>query len=320
VAFKGRVTYVYKQALMALRFVPEIWFEAADFCFLNDMVNDGNDFLKQGIEANPDSCLLAFKQGDRLEITSESDNDSLKRALKVREPYDKVIDALFDLSDKGFAKQAEAVSRIKETFAKEKPDHKLAQNHDDDDSEAKAKENKAALDAQIAALKKTNAPHLDLIAKIISFAWIALMRAMRRIQGKGKAGEELGSRSIFAEARKRGRITSDVYIASALMEYHCYKDPSATKIFERGAKLFPQDENFALEYLKHLIDINDIISKSLLALSITLRILTYTQKMLELYSRRQPEDLPLIPRLFRKLSPFLPSFTNMSLDTEIWCK
>jgi hypothetical protein len=146
------------------------------------------------------------------------------------------------------------------------------------------------------------------------------MRAMRRIQGKGKAGEELGSRSIFAEARKRGRITSDVYIASALMEYHCYKDPSATKIFERGAKLFPQDENFALEYLKHLIDINDIISKSLLALSITLRILTYTQKMLELYSRRQPEDLPLIPRLFRKLSPFLPSFTNMSLDTEIWCK
>ncbi|KAJ5749978.1 mRNA 3'-end-processing protein rna14 [Penicillium manginii] len=86
------------------------------------------------------------------------------------------------------------------------------------------------------------------------------MRAMRRIQGKGKAGEELGSRSIFAEARKRGRITSDVYIASALMEYHCYKDPSATKIFERGAKLFPQDENFALEYLKHLIDINDIIN------------------------------------------------------------
>jgi cleavage stimulation factor subunit 3 len=46
------------------------------------------------------------------------------------------------------------------------------------------------------------------------------------------------------------------------MEYHCYKDPAATKIFERGAKLFPEDENFALEYLKHLIDINDIISES----------------------------------------------------------
>jgi hypothetical protein len=45
------------------------------------------------------------------------------------------------------------------------------------------------------------------------------------------------------------------------MEYHCYKDPAATKIFERGAKLFPEDENFALEYLKHLLDINDVTSK-----------------------------------------------------------
>jgi cleavage stimulation factor subunit 3 len=92
------------------------------------------------------------------------------------------------------------------------------------------------------------------------------MRAMRRIQGKGKPGELQGSRQVFADARKRGRITSDVYIASALIEYHCYKDPAATKIFERGAKLFPEDENFALEYLKHLIDINDVISKLLFRL------------------------------------------------------
>lgn len=319
-AFKGRVTYVYKQALMALRFMPEIWFEAADFCFLNNMVNDGNDFLKHGIEANPESCLLAFKQGDRIEITSDSESDSAKRAAKVREPYDKLIDALYDLSSKVRDQESQDISRIEETFAKENPNHKPAQNDDDEDFQGEAKENVAAKKAQIDAVKKSYATQLTDLYKTASFAWIALMRAMRRIQGKGKPGEVVGSRQIFAEARKRGRITSDVYIASALMEYHCYKDPSATKIFERGAKLFPGDENFALEYLKHLIDINDIISKFFLALFIPVWLLTHTPKMLELYSRRQSEDWPLTPKMCIKPSPFSPSFTNMSLDMEIWSK
>ena len=33
--FKQRVLYVFKQAVMALRFWPEIWADAADWCFSN---------------------------------------------------------------------------------------------------------------------------------------------------------------------------------------------------------------------------------------------------------------------------------------------
>ena len=65
-AYRARVVYVYKQALMSMRFLPEIWFDAADFCFQNGMETEGNEFLRQGIDANPESCLLAFKRGDRL--------------------------------------------------------------------------------------------------------------------------------------------------------------------------------------------------------------------------------------------------------------
>ena len=54
------------------------------------------------------------------------------------------------------------------------------------------------------------------------------------------------------------------------MEHHCYKDPAATKMFERGAKLFHDDGEFALEYLKHLIDINDIISKLTISVFVSL--------------------------------------------------
>ncbi|KAJ5174422.1 mRNA 3'-end-processing protein rna14 [Penicillium canariense] len=259
-AFKGRVLYVYKQALMALRFLPEIWFEAAEFCFLNDMESDGTDLLKQGIEANPESCLLSFKLADRLEVTTDSEQDSSKRAAKVREPYDKLLDALYELITKARTQESQDVSRIEETFAMLNPEAQTAQDEDDDGAPSAAKEKEAAKQTQIDAVRKAHSIQINILSKTISFAWIALMRAMRRLQGKGKPGELAGSRQVFAEARKRGRITSDVYIASALMEYHCYKDPAATKIFERGAKLFPEDENFALEYLKHLIDINDIIN------------------------------------------------------------
>ncbi|KAL5334028.1 hypothetical protein BJX70DRAFT_379336 [Aspergillus crustosus] len=258
-AYKTRVVYVYKQALMALRFLPEIWFEAADFCFVNDMEIEGNEFLKNGIDANPESCLLAFKRADRLEITSESEQDPIKRGAKVRDPYDKLLDALYELITKARTRESQDVARLEETF-KTSPDAQQARNDDDDDDQSDNKAKESVKNAQIEAVRNAHAMQISILSKTVSFAWIALMRAMRRIQGKGKPGEVPGSRQIFADARKKGRITSDVYIASALIEYHCYKDPAATKIFERGAKLFPDDENFALEYLKHLIDINDVIN------------------------------------------------------------
>lgn len=262
-AFRNRVVYVYKQALMALRFVPEMWFEAAEFCFLNGIESEGNEFLRQGMEANPESCLIAFKRADRLEITSESEQDPIKRGAKVREPYDKVLDALYDLINKARTRESQDVERMEKMFAEF--DKQQSKNEDEDDEQSNAKAKEDMKNAQIDAVRKAHAVQIGILSKTVSFAWIALMRAMRRVQGKGKPGEAPGSRQIFADARKKGRITSDVYIASALIEYHCYKDPAATKIFERGAKLFPDDENFALEYLKHLIDINDVISEFFLS-------------------------------------------------------
>ncbi|KAL2866955.1 cleavage polyadenylation factor subunit RNA14 [Aspergillus lucknowensis] len=259
-AYKTRVVYVYKQALMALRFLPEIWFEAAEFCFLNNMETEGTEFLKNGVDANPESCLLAFKHADRLEITSESEQDPIKRGTKVREPYDRLLDSLYELISKARTREIQDVTRLEETFTKSNPEKPTVGNDEDDDDRSEAKAKESAKNSQIEAVRNAHSIQIGILSKTISFAWIALMRAMRRIQGKGKPGEIPGSRQVFADARKRGRITSDVYIASALIEYHCYKDPAATKIFERGAKLFPEDENFALEYLKHLIDINDVIN------------------------------------------------------------
>ncbi|KAI9799008.1 MAG: hypothetical protein M1825_004904 [Sarcosagium campestre] len=264
-AYKTRVVFVYKQALMALRFWPALWFDASEFCFQQGLDSEGNDFLIQGMAANPESCLLAFRKADNLEQTLPADEgeEGLKRrGAAVRQPFDAVLDALYDLISKAKARENAEITRIEEasntrllspSFSKEDDDD------DDDENEAQAAAKEAAKQAKIKTIQDGSAVQIRILSRAISFTWIALMRAMRRIQGRGKVGGEVGgSRQIFTDARKRGRLTSDVYIASALIEYHCYKDPAATKIFERGMKLFPEDETFALEYLKHLIAINDV--------------------------------------------------------------
>lgn len=268
--FRKRVLFTYKQALMALQFWPEMWYDAAEFCFDSGMEKEGLDFLKQGVAANPESCLLAFKMADHIELTTTnndgSDPGAKLRMAKVRDPYDKILNALYDLVAKTKAKESLEIAKIEEenrtTSTANLRSGETDEESDEDPVEVESK--RAAGQLRIDNVKQDTAVQIAILQKTISYAWIALIRAARRIQGKGMAGEKSGGfRVVFGDARKRGKITSDVYVENALIEYHCYKDPVGTKIFERGMKLFPEDESFALEYLKHLIAINDITSKFL---------------------------------------------------------
>ncbi|KAI9875653.1 MAG: mRNA 3'-end-processing protein rna14, partial [Watsoniomyces obsoletus] len=102
--YRKRILYAYKQSLMALEFWPEMWYSAAEFCFENGLESEGAQFLEQGLAANPESPLLAFKQADRLETTTQNDESkdpgAKERMKNVREPYDKVLDALYALVKK----------------------------------------------------------------------------------------------------------------------------------------------------------------------------------------------------------------------------
>jgi cleavage stimulation factor subunit 3 len=265
VGLRNRILYAYKQALMALRFWPEMWFDAAEYCFSNDMNNEGMDFLKQGLQANPESTLLTFKYAELLESTTQSEEGESAKIRKgqiVRKPFDELLNALYGYYAKMQAKEKEEIEKIEEEAARVYSPSSRHSQGDDDDEDERSSLARSTKDQKINDLKERCKAQLLKLSKVISAVWINLMRAMRRVQGHGRVTEPLGgSRQIFAEARKRGKITSDVYVASALIEYHCYKDPAALKIFERGMKLFPEDEDFALEYLKHLVHINDITSK-----------------------------------------------------------
>lgn len=268
-----RILYTYKQALMALRFWPEMWVDAAEWVFENNVSKDGADLgmdlLRQGIAANPESVLLSLKHADRIEATypsEENDDAKVSKGRAVREPYNKVLDTLYDMIKSLKEREKAEVSRIEETAARESSvaSARPGPDYDDDyDAVAPARAAKEqAKQEQIKAVQQGFAAQTQLLSRTISFVWIALARAMRRIQGKGKPNTSLGGmRQVFTDARQRGRLTSDVYVAIAQLEWTVYKEPAGAKIFERGSKLFPEDENFTVEYLKFLHSRDDFTSK-----------------------------------------------------------
>lgn len=260
--FRQRVMYCYKQALMALRFWPEMWVEAAEWCFKNDIKENekdaGMETLLSGTAANPESVLLAFKHADHLEANhSSKESDIAEYAKAVRKPFDDVLDTLYKMGDKVKERENMEVETLKKAAQQEEPEPSIEQ----DDEEDGQKPRKTQTEQRIEAIQKGYAAESQLLSRTISFVWIAMARAMRRIQGKGSMAEG-GLRKVFTDARQKGRLTSDVYIAVARMESVVYKDAVGAKIFERGAKLFPTDESFMIEYLKFLHNKDDTTSKS----------------------------------------------------------
>lgn len=269
-SYQQRVLHIFKHALMALRFWPEMWVDAAEWCFENHIVKDGKDvglsFLIDGVAANPESALLALKHADHIELTQRTGEDEQAKATlaqAVRAPYDKVLDTLYDMIKKLKEKETSAIAKIREDTTTESAAHEAAGGYEDDD-EGEIKENHTSgisKQERIKAVQDGFAVQIQMLSQQISYLWIALARAFRRFQGQGKGSPPTGLRGIFTEARSKGRLTSEVYIAIALIEWDVYQDSVATKIFERGSRLFPESEHFFVEYLKHLHARRDFTSK-----------------------------------------------------------
>ena len=279
--FHKRILYVYNQALMALRFWPEMWVDAAQWCIDNNVTTtehkvakDGNkhglDLLLKGIDANPESVLLALKHADFIESTypiEENDEAKIARGQAVKAPYNKVLDTLYGIVKSLKDRETAEIARIEAAYASQVDPAQKNEDDDDDDDDAGSRDirkDNSRKNDQIKAIQQGYAAQTQLLSRTISFVWIALIRAMRRIQGKGKPGTPLGGmRQAFTDARQRGRLTSDVYAAVAQLEWTIYKEPAGGKIFDRGARLFPEDENFTLENIKYLHSRDDFTSEFL---------------------------------------------------------
>ncbi|KAL7619907.1 mRNA 3'-end-processing protein rna14 [Parahypoxylon ruwenzoriense] len=261
--YRLRVLHVYKQALMALRFWPEMWVDAADWCFENNIISkDGQDiglqFLLDGVEANPESPVLALKHADRIESTQPAREDDAGKAALVqalKRPFDTALDSLYSMTEALKQRRAEVIATIGGEVSPAAPTTENADMDEEDEGEIKEKlSTDIAKQSKVKAILDGIEVQMQMLSQHISYLWIALARVFRRIQGQGFARSKppVGIRGIFTEARVKGRLITDVYIEIARMEWNVYQDNVATKIFERGARLFPEDEEYFVEYLKHL--------------------------------------------------------------------
>lgn len=271
--YNSRVLHLYRNALMALRFWPELWYDAAEWCYENDLAEEGDKFLTDGIEANPESCLLAFKKANQIELRTDFEDDQdgkIAKGAAIRAPLQKLIDTMYELITQTKKREEHSIARAKEAFEAQRQADEAARamaqidadDEDDEEAARRQKEKEVAFNAQLQAISAGYNAQTLLLKKALTYSWIALMRAMRRVQGKGGVpGPSGGFRGIFSEARKKGRVLSDLYAASAHIEHNCYQDAAAGRILERGMKLFPDDESLALHYIKHLVKLNDATSK-----------------------------------------------------------
>ena len=113
----------------------------------------------------------------------------------VREPYNSVLDALYTIHAKTQDQETEAVARLEERFAAMTPDSREAtpaamdEEEDEETDQTKPPSRTQQKEQQISLIRGGFKVQLQLISKTLTFVWLALMRAMRRIQGKGKPGD-----------------------------------------------------------------------------------------------------------------------------------
>ncbi|CAO3599627.1 unnamed protein product [Absidia cylindrospora] len=238
-----RVSYAYQQAILVLRFYPELWYDYAMYYWELSKPEKTLALLKQGMEILPTSLLLHFAYAEICESRQMLD--------ETRSAFDSLLEQLNQNVEKLKTSVQQEIHDIQQNAEQERANMNLG-----DDVDGELREQLRARERQIKKKQDTLEEDLkekvDAIMRQCSLVWIAYMRFARRTEGIKSA------RSLFSKARKSPCRTYHVFIASALMEYHNSKDPVvAGKIFGLGIKSFGDDPAYICEYLDFLIQMND---------------------------------------------------------------
>ncbi|CAG8511165.1 16461_t:CDS:10, partial [Racocetra persica] len=242
-ALAQRVIYVYKQAMMYLRYYPEIWFEAANYWVSIKKDDDAVSLLKTAMEVMPTSFLVHFAYAELQEHR--------KQFAESRKAYESLllnIQYQIEEIEKSTADEIKAL--MKNSTDNVSEDENTLDMDGETREQLRIKEKE--LEKERSKVEESRQHEIDELSRAYSLVWIMLMRFTRRTEGIKSA------RLIFSKARKSNYCTYHVFVASALMEYHCSKDQViAGKIFELGLKNFIYNPEYVSQYLDFLIQLND---------------------------------------------------------------
>lgn len=236
-----RIEYAYKQLIMSLPFVPELWYNYNTYLKTKGGSISCMDLLLQALILNPKSYLLSFEMSELYERENSLDkaNETLQLLTNnlVKE-YDEYRQKIESINEKINTKPVEVET-----------------NNDSDDDEPKQKP------PQIQQLSEPDIRSLKLcksqcqkLALAVTIVYTKLMMTNKRSSGIKE------SRQIFKQAKKFSGIGHELYVENALMEYYSDNKNIARKVFELGMKSYGSDGGYLLAYLDFLMMANEIES------------------------------------------------------------
>jgi hypothetical protein len=252
----ARVIYAYKQALLMLRFYPQMWYEASTYLSEVGKGDEALAMLKQGAEVVSTSLLLNLQLAELCESRGQLEDakDIFEALVTKLEEELTLLDSSLDVEKKRTLTDLHASDAAADL-------ENSVSVQDGEERERRRQRDKLAMDK--IDLKRINV--MNPKKRALSLVWIFYMRFCRRAENVKAA------RAVFARARKSPFCMSHVFVASALMEHYISKDPAvAGRVFELGLKTLAtntsedrteteEDElvTYILEYLDWLMNQND---------------------------------------------------------------
>jgi len=259
-----RVTYAYKQALLTLRYFPEIWYDYAIYMSESGKTEDSIFILKTASEILPTSLLINFALAEAHEAKLKTPAESSPSFVNPKQIYENLIENLKNEIGKIDAKYNTKKTRLLALVSTMNSPNANDTMDNDNDEQERQNERIKEKEKEIKEIEKEHNEKVRELKQRLGLAWIVFMRFTRRSDGLKAA------RSVFSKARKSEYCVHQVYVASALMEYQMTKQSViAGRIFELGMKVFAspngvnddekseEAQKFIAEYLDWLISLND---------------------------------------------------------------
>jgi cleavage stimulation factor subunit 3 len=197
-ALYTRVIYAYKQAVMNMRFYPELWYSVAEYAKSKGHESEAVEFMKNGIKANKLSFLLHYQY-----VEIEESNHHIS---EVRSTLESLINNISHEYEK-MNKMAEFLKL--QLDSEDEADAKLLFEVPESEQDP-ILERQRKRKVRREAIERDYQTQVDRISEDATNVWITLMQAIRRAEGIKAA------RQIFAKSRKANPISHQIWVASGI--------------------------------------------------------------------------------------------------------
>ncbi len=314
-----RISYAYKRSLLVLRLYPEVWFDYSRFVMSSGApltaakLEECEAVLGEALACLPCDLLVNLAYCDFLEGTpsEEAGDGPDERTLRAKALYEGLLAAL-----------TERIGALSAALGEASDDRALGRGGEEDTaaSAPTIDEQGLAATATAAAAGGGNVlesrPVLvykrDALTRDLTLTYTQYMNFARRTEGIN------GARAVFTRARKSPHVTYHVFVAAARMEMVCKKEPVvAGKIYELGMARFADDVRYVLEYLGHLIALDDdqnaraLFERSILTVAQPLNI--WTAYLDYLFKYGETATIRALARRFQEAFPGSPVATEAML-------